>query len=92
MAATPRLLFPHRFARHGALERLARHRPMNEPMPFMSNCPSCGLWCLQDGYARRVLLRLVNTNSEIAAYCTECNEFWSISSQERHAITVWLSE
>ena len=92
MAAIPRMLFPHRFARHGALERLARHRPMNEPMPFMSNCPCCGLWCLQDGYARRVLLRLLNTNSEIAGYCTDCNEFWSISPQERHAITVWLSE
>lgn len=92
MAATPRLVFTRRVARHTAGERLARHRPMNEPMPFMSNCPSCGHWCLQDGYARRVLLRLLNTNTKVQAYCLECDEFWAISPQERDAIAVWLSE
>ena len=92
MAANPRLVFPRKVARHTVGERLARHRPMNEPMPFMSNCPSCGHWCLQDGYARRVLLRLLNTNSQVAAYCVECDEFWSISVPERDAIAVWLSE
>jgi hypothetical protein len=92
MAAIPRLVFPRKVTRHSAIERLARHRPMNEPLPFMSNCPSCGHWCLQDGYARRVLLRLLNTNTKVDAYCVECNAFWAISSEERHAIAVWLSE
>jgi hypothetical protein len=92
MAAIPRLVFTRKVARHSADERLARHRPMNEPMPFMSNCASCGHWCLQDGYARRVLLRLLNTNSDIEAYCVDCDEFWSVSAQERHAIALWLSE
>ena len=92
MAAIPRLVFPRKVARHSAGERFARHRPMNEPMPFMSNCPGCGHWCMQDGYARRALLRLLNTDSQVEAYCAECDEFWSISPQERHAIGVWLSE
>jgi hypothetical protein len=47
---------------------------------------------MQDGYARRALLRLLNTDSQVEAYCAECDEFWSISPQERHAIGVWLSE
>jgi hypothetical protein len=92
MAAIPSLVFPRKVARHTAGGRLARHRPMNEPMPFMSNCPGCGHWCMQDGYTRRVLLRLLNTNSKVQAYCMECDEFWPISAQERDAIAVWLAE
>jgi hypothetical protein len=65
---------------------------MNEAMPFMSRCPKCGHWCLQDSYTRRALLRLTNLHASIEGYCIGCNHFWPISVHERTVIVSWLSE
>ncbi len=78
--------------RHRARSRLARFRPMNEVIPFMSRCPKCGIRQLQEGYTHRMLRRLLNTNSNIAAYCNACNEFWSISGLERDGIVIGLCD
>ena len=74
--------------RHGPRERLARFRPMNEPIPFMARCPTCGHRRLQDGYTTRVLRRLLNTDSHIEAYCNTCHGFWCISALERAGLVI----
>jgi len=76
--------------RHSANGQLARYSPMNEPIPFMSRCPSCGERRLQDGYTRRALLRLLNTHGSIEAYCIVCDGFWPVSALERNGIVIGL--
>ncbi len=78
--------------RHGTNGKLARFRPMNELIPFMSRCPKCGTRRLQEGYTHRVLRRLLNTKSSIEAYCSECNEFWPVSGLERDGIVIGLCD
>ena len=78
--------------RHGARGKLARFRPMNEVIPFMSRCPRCGDRQLQEGYTHRMLRRLINTNSKIEAYCCGCNEFWAVSGLERDGIIIGLCD
>jgi hypothetical protein len=77
---------------HGSRAKLARFRPMNEVIPFMSRCPRCGDRQLQEGYTHRMLRRLLNTNSNIEAYCNGCNEFWAISGLERDGIIIGLCD
>ena len=77
---------------HGPAARQARVRRMNEPMPFMSRCPRCGHWCLQDSYTRRALLRLTNTESNIHGYCIGCDSFWPVGADERNVLLDWLAE
>jgi hypothetical protein len=62
---------------------LARYNLMNEAIHFVSRCPHCGNERVQDGYSRRVLMRLINTCCRIEAYCVVCDEFWGISETER---------
>jgi len=78
--------------RHDGRAKLARFRPMNEVIPFMSRCPRCGDRQLQEGYTHRMLRRLLNTNSNIKAYCKECNEFWAVSGLERDGIIIGLCD
>ena len=78
--------------RHGDKERLARFRPMNELVPFMSRCPKCGDRRLQDGYTHRMLRRLLNTRANIEAYCNACHAFWPISELERDGIVIGLCD
>jgi hypothetical protein len=92
MAAILRFAPRGRLGRHSAKEQLARHNPMNEPIPFMSRCPGCGQRRLQDGYTRRVLLRLLNTHARIEGYCVTCDEFWPISALERAGIVIALGD
>lgn len=92
MVVTSALVFADSAGHHGPAARSARSRPMNEPMPFMSPCPRCGHWCLQDSYTRRALLRLVNTGGNIQGYCIACDEFWPIDAHERHVLVSWLGE
>jgi len=92
MAAILRFARGRKVGRHSAKEHSARHSPMNEPILFMSRCPGCGHRRLQDGYTRRVLLRLLNTHSKIEAYCVTCDLFWQISSLERSGITIALGD
>ena len=76
----------------GAQEKLARFRPMNEVIRFMSRCPKCGDRRLQDGYTHRMLRRLLNTGSGIEAYCDSCRESWRISGLERDGIVIGLCD
>ena len=78
--------------RHASKGRLARFRPMNEFIPFMSRCPKCGNRRLQEGYTHRVLRRLLNTESNIEAYCDACDKFWPISGLERDGIVIGLCD
>jgi len=78
--------------RHSQTAKLARFRPMNEVIPFMSRCPRCGVRQLQEGYTHRMLRRLLNTNSNIEGYCNGCNEFWAISGLERDGIIIGLCD
>jgi hypothetical protein len=78
--------------RQGAKGKLARFRPMNEVIPFMSRCPKCGDRRLQEGHTHRMLRRLLNTGSGIEAYCDRCREFWPISGLERAGIVIGLCD
>ena len=78
--------------RHGTQNKLARFRPMNEVVPFMSRCPKCGDRRLQEGYTHRMLRRLLNTGANIEAYCGACNEFWAVSALERNGIVIGLCD
>jgi hypothetical protein len=78
--------------RHATGGKLARFRPLNELVPFMSRCPKCGNRCLQEGYTRRTLRRLINTNSLIEANCSTCSCFWPISDLERGGIVIGLCD
>ena len=78
--------------RHGSHGKLARFRPMNEVIPFMSRCPRCGDRQLQEGYSHRMLRRLLNTQANIEAYCGACNAFWPISGLERDGIVIGLCD
>jgi len=79
----------HRYATSG---KLARFRPMNELMPFRSRCPKCGHRRLQEVYTHRVLRRLLDTRSDIEAYCNRCNCFWPISGLEREGVVIGLCD
>ena len=76
----------------GAQEKLARFRPMNEVIPFMSRCPKCGDRRLQEAYTHRMLRRFLNTGTGIEAYCNECHALWTISSLERDGIVIGLCD
>jgi hypothetical protein len=78
--------------RHASKGQLARFRPMNQMIPFMSRCPKCGDRQLQEGYTHRMLRRLLNTNASIEAYCAGCNEFWAVSGLERDGIVIGLCD
>ena len=78
--------------RQGAKGKLARFRPMNEVILFMSRCPKCGDRRLQEGYTHRMLRRLLNTGSGIEAHCDSCREFWPISRLERDGIVIGLCD
>jgi hypothetical protein len=39
-----------------------------------------------------MLRRLLNTNSNIEAYCGACNVFWPISALERDGIVIGLCD
>ena len=78
--------------RQGAKGKLARFRPMNEVIPFMSRCPKCGDRRLQEGYTHRMLRRFLNTGTSIEAYCNDCHQVWAVSSLERDGIVIGLCD
>jgi hypothetical protein len=53
---------------------------------FVSMCPRCKDVRSQGGFGRRTLLRLLQRNLPIEAYCVFCDEFWPISFSERAAL------
>lgn len=64
---------------------------MTEPVPFSCECPHCNHERVQGGYSRDELEQLLAAGSEIEAYCSNCDESWFISVEERadlaHALT-----
>ena len=54
--------------------------------PFMSTCPTCNEPRLQMGYGPWSLIRRLNGDRPIEAWCVTCDRFWSISARERLAL------
>jgi hypothetical protein len=52
-------------------------------VPFVSMCPTCAQMRPQPGYDHNSLLRLLRGGYPLEAYCSMCDEFWSISAKER---------
>lgn len=66
--------------------RAAADNNMRERVVFASSCPKCGQQRSERGFSRAALLRLLNADHPIEAYCKMCDEFWAISPGERTAI------
>ena len=59
---------------------------MTKPVPFFSTCPACGQKQLQLAYTRRALLRLLESDNIIDAYCLTCDLVWPVSKQDRDSV------
>ena len=57
-----------------------------ELLRFESTCPRCRRQQSQHGFSRAALLRLLDDDLEIHAYCASCRDFWPISEEERRQI------
>src|SRR5262249_35024876 len=57
-----------------------------ELLRFASTCPRCRREQSQCGFSRATLLRLLDDDLEIHAYCASCRDFWPISEEERSRI------
>jgi hypothetical protein len=58
-------------------------------VPFVSTCRKCKHNQVQ-WYSRSALLRLLNGDHPVEAYCVTCDEYWSISAHERTGLAVAL--
>jgi hypothetical protein len=56
---------------------------MKNPFIFAASCPACGEQRLQHAHTRRTLIRSIQANQIIDAYCPECDLVWPINTQER---------
>jgi len=56
---------------------------MRQAIVFVSMCPNCKGQQPQDTFAVDDLVRLLNGGYPIEAYCVPCDEFWSVSFEER---------
>ncbi len=56
---------------------------MADTAPFFAECPHCRTDRVQPGYPRDELRQLLDTGAEIMAYCTNCDERWAVSTEER---------
>jgi hypothetical protein len=57
-----------------------------ELLRFESTCPRCRRAQGQSGFTRAALLRRLDDDLEILAYCANCNDFWPINDAERGRI------
>jgi hypothetical protein len=57
--------------------------PVQESMRFTAVCPRCRRQQPQQGFSRAALLRLLDDDLDIQAYCAPCRNFWPISDEER---------
>jgi hypothetical protein len=55
----------------------------SDTTPFVSMCPTCSEIRSQVGYSPWGLLRRLNDDRPIEAFCAICNQFWPITAQER---------
>lgn len=67
----------------GAAPLPTRNGLFSDSAPFVSMCPTCKDSRSQVGYSARDLLRRINSGRPIEAFCIICNQFWSITAQER---------
>jgi hypothetical protein len=68
---------------HRAPKTRLDRRTSATKVPFVSMCPTCAQMRPQPGYDRNSLLRLLGGGYPLEAYCSMCDEFWSISAKER---------
>lgn len=61
-------------------------RARSRSITFVSTCPACGSQRSQNGYTRRAIARLLETNHTIDAYCVPCDVLWPIGADERRAM------
>ena len=61
-------------------------RPTKNCVLFVATCPKCRRQVLQHGYSRVLLFAYLDVEHEIEAYCSPCDEFWSINAEERREI------
>ena len=52
---------------------------------FVSTCPVCGQQRVQYAYTQRALVRLLQKDQIVDAYCGTCDVVWPASAQERAA-------
>jgi hypothetical protein len=64
---------------------------MHQSIPFTSTCRKCGAQQPQRGFSRSALERLLSAGHPIEAYCVGCDEFWSVSSEERRELAARLA-
>jgi len=64
---------------------------MHQSIPFISTCPTCSERQPQRGFSRSALDRLLKAGHPIEAYCVACDEFWSVSLEERGVIAARLA-
>jgi hypothetical protein len=64
---------------------------MHQSIPFISTCPRCSEQQPQRGFSRSALDRLLKAGHPIEAYCVACDEFWSVSIEERREIAARLA-
>jgi hypothetical protein len=50
---------------------------------FTSECPKCAEERLLTGYDADELAELIASGAEIEAYCSSCDNYWPISTEER---------
>ena len=56
---------------------------MGEAFVFVATCPTCGREERQNAFTRAALERLLNGGYPIEAYCSVCDEFWTVGIQKR---------
>jgi transcription elongation factor Elf1 len=56
---------------------------MSDATPFLSECPKCAHERVQTAYSRDELVQLLRSGAEIEAHCSNCDESWPISVEER---------
>lgn len=56
---------------------------MNDMVQFSSECPRCKYDRVQSGYSRDELIQLLQAGADIEAYCSNCDQAWPVSVEER---------
>jgi len=56
---------------------------MSASAPFSSECPRCGHERVQPMYVHDELRQLLDAGADIEAYCSSCDQHWTVSVEER---------
>jgi len=71
---------------------MSNDRDKHQSVVFVSTCPKCNCAQSQRGFSRAALERLLQRDHPIEGYCVACDEFWSLSLQERAAIATAVTD